>query len=397
MPSSLRPLLLSTLLGLSATTTIGACDAGYEGSDPGADKADILEESNGYNQNPLLLEFEGPFDMCVDPPDLFGPGVDYGVDLNAAKWLSFMAANEYAHYAHFAPVLEQMGFGDPGEGEAWVEDGRHILELRKLAENEVIEPLQAAQAERALVQEVRPGKKIQFFAAGEIRREKFRDHSTQMMWVEHRTQPLVIISFRGTEVNEGKDLLADANILFKKVEGYGKVHRGFLNAYEGIEEMLKAKLEAESGRDLTIWITGHSLGGALASVASSTVLEHLKEDESYRLGGIYTFGQPRTGNDDFADILDEGYLSHGINAMRFRNGNDLVSQIPGTLLGYEHAGRLMHMHPGELLETDAADQEPGGSDAHLSGFGDHSIDTQYYPNIVEHLKAGEPARFCNND
>lgn len=67
----------------------------------------------------------------------------------------------------------------------------------------------------------------------------------------------------------------------------------FYNAYEGVREILEQKLEAESGRGLKIWLTGHSLGGALATLSGTTVMDRLVTDTHYDLVGVYSFGQLR--------------------------------------------------------------------------------------------------------
>lgn len=392
VPTPLRALLLATTVALTACATDG--DLPFD-SDK-SDESDPLRDSNGYNNNPLLIPFDGKFDMCLDAPA--DVEVAYGADLNAAKWLSFISANEYAHYAHFAPVLEEMGFGDEGEGNQWVEIGREIMRSRADEEAGLIEEGSSAYFERAIVQNVIPGKKIQFFAAGEIRKNEFRDQSTQMLWVEHRTEPVVIISFRGTQVDKTADILADINIFRRDLEGYGPVHGGFLNAYEGVREILEEKLEAESGRGLQIWITGHSLGGALATLASTTVIDRMKTDPSYQLNGVYTFGQPRVGNSAFVENLEAAYDEHAFEPMRYRHGDDLVSRIPWRSLGYRHAGQLMHLAANGDFDFDPVDQDPGDVENAEGSMADHAIDAHYYRRIVEHLESGlYPSfeRHCN--
>lgn len=387
-----RSIALVSLLALNVAGCEGHDELGP--NDDKADDTDPLSQSNGYNNNPLLLPFDGPFDMCFDAEGN-SPTVDKGVDMNAARWLSFISANEYAHYAHFAPVLEQMGFGDIGEGEAWVESGRTIMRARQSEEGGFLRPGVSAIMEKSLVQTVVPGKKVQFFAAGEIRNDEFKDFSTQVLWLEHRTEPVVIIGFRGTQVDKTQDILADINVLRKDVDGFGPVHNGFLRAFKNIEPILKAKLEAESGRDLKIWVTGHSLGGALSSLASTTILNHMENDSSYDFEGVYTFGQPRVGNSEFIENLDTSYEKHDVSVMRFRNGDDMVSQIPWNWMGYRHTGNLMHLRADDVLDTDAAEQDPGGTDAVDGSMADHSIDTMYYPRIVQHYEAGATARSCS--
>jgi predicted lipase len=49
-------------------------------------------------------------------------------------------------------------------------------------------------------------------------------------------------------------------------------------------------------------ITGHSLGGAIAALAAlDIVLSGVARKENLEL---YTFGEPRVGNTDFANAMD---------------------------------------------------------------------------------------------
>lgn len=386
-PTTQRPKRNMATLPFMAALLMSGCVAEYEDSFEGdrADQHDILFESEGYRENPLLIPLMEPFDMCFENSLDRHPHAGYGVDLNAAKWLSFFAANEYAHYARFAPVLERMGFGDIGEGEDWVESGREVLRKREAVADGKLGMFRSAYFERDLVQKVIPGKKIQFFAAGEIEGGKFHDESTQMLWAEHRTEPVVIIGFRGTEIYEAADIVADLKIIRNDIPGYGAAHRGILNAYKGVEKQLKAKLEAESGRGLQIWVTGHSLGGALASIASTTILEHLKEDKSYSFKGVYTFGQPRVGNVDFVAALENGYDSHDFYAMRFRHGDDIVTQLPWQWLGYHQVGKLMHLRGEGDLDFKPLIQDPGDTTEAGGTFADHSVHKNYHRRIWNHV------------
>ena len=346
------------------------------------DERDLLYESNGYKNNPLVLPLIEPFDMCFFEEEDTLPSAGYGVDLNAAKWLSFFSANEYAHYAHFAPVLEEMGFGVEGEGADWVNQARNVLITRAEEESGNIPNGGSAAFEQDVIQKVVPGKKMQFFAAGNIETddegfEFFNDESTQMLWAEHRTEPVVIIAFRGTEPDEYSDIAADLVAWKKDREGYGAAHAGFQGAYDGVEFILKEKLRAESGRGLQIWITGHSLGGALASLATTTVMDHIDGDPSYSLRGVYTYGMPRVGNDEYAENVELGYASHDVRAMRFRNGDDIVTQVPWQWMGFRQTGYLMHLRGEGNFDFDPVEQDPGDTAENSGALADHSIPTYY--------------------
>lgn len=394
-----------------------------------------LCQSGGYRSGLLSfpLPSRGYFDMCFGPPTSIGAAAGYGVDLNKAKWLAFLAGNQYSHYAHIAPVLERMGFGDAGEGQDWVHNSANTIELRGRDQrlegvpDEELRPsdldLQGNRIvfapgwEKALVQDIVPGKKIQFFSAGALgmvegddgaEREEFIDKSTQFFWAEHRTKNAVIISFRGTEASKTEDLATDID-LFKTDYStggirYGSVHSGFLDAHLDVENMLRQKLAAESGQGLTIWVTGHSLGAAMGTMATTTIMDiidyeiasGMPEENRYKLAGVYTWGSPRVGDEDFVTAIESQYAAKGVSAMRFRHGNDVVTRYPKFL--YEHVGKLMHytndaitedIEGGELvLEFDfkPADPDPGTSNwLFWKSAADHSM-TNYYSRSISALE-----------
>ena len=144
-------------------------------------------------------------------------------------------------------------------------------------------------------------------------------------------QDLVVVGFRGTDPDELSDWITDSKFL-KDPVGEGMMHRGFHQATAKIDPVVLQAIEAGSARkNAPIWVTGHSLGGALALGFAF----QLAEETERELAGVITFGQPR--------LLD-GALAGEINAklgnkyIRFQNGRDVVPQIPPEWLGFLHAG-----------------------------------------------------------
>lgn len=134
-----------------------------------------------------------------------------------------------------------------------------------------------------------------------------------------------ILSFRGS--SSPKDLDTDFNFTMAQLSLPGTscdncfVHTGFQGALATILPAIQSSLGSGP-----LTITGHSLGGALASIAASA----LKPSK------VYTFGEPRNGDSDFADYL-EGIVTPA-NYFRVTHYNDGVPQIPPTILGYTHHG-----------------------------------------------------------
>jgi triacylglycerol lipase len=156
-------------------------------------------------------------------------------------------------------------------------------------------------------------------------------HSTQAYLVS--MPEAIVLVFRGTQVDDFwssvLDFTVDAQILPVPDSHGDLIHAGFLFALEEVWPQAVALLRAEQVRKpRPLWMTGHSLGGALATIAANLCCE----DPSLRLQGVYTFGSPRVGDAGF------GARIH-VPVFRFRNDSDLVPHLPlGPL--FRHVGGL---------------------------------------------------------
>ncbi|MEM6836143.1 MAG: lipase family protein [Cyanobacteria bacterium P01_C01_bin.120] len=101
----------------------------------------------------------------------------------------------------------------------------------------------------------------------------------------------------------------------------GEVHRGFQDAWQSVEKRVIGKLRQwwEPGKS-QLWITGHSLGGALAALAATSL-----EYQRFTVAGLYTFGQPRVGDWKFTRQVNDRM---GDRMFRYVNNNDVVPMIP---------------------------------------------------------------------
>jgi predicted lipase len=156
------------------------------------------------------------------------------------------------------------------------------------------------------------------------------------------TQGLVIfyenvafIAFRGSE-KKLNDWLANVNT--RKVKSPyvpGNVHSGFLKAFEAIVpdkseeadiEQKPASLFEEVIDQLrtmeAIWLTGHSLGGAIASIGAS-YLHHRGFPESRIY--VYTFGAPRVGDAEYRSNINKMFT---YRYWRFLHNHDIVPDVP---------------------------------------------------------------------
>ena len=142
---------------------------------------------------------------------------------------------------------------------------------------------------------------------------------------------MLLLAFRGTA--SIKDWMTDAN--FDLVGGPGgKVHEGFSTALSCVWRDVWSYIRAErKGRAL--WITGHSLGAALAALAVAKL--RLEKDEP--VNGLYTFGHPRTGDREFAKNFNADFSSQ---TFRYVNNNDIVTRVPFRAMHYSHVGTFKY-------------------------------------------------------
>jgi triacylglycerol lipase len=87
----------------------------------------------------------------------------------------------------------------------------------------------------------------------------------------------------------------------------------------------------------TFWITGHSLGGALAALAGSAF--SLLPGVIRPVSGIYTFGQPRIGLHNFCNTYDRLLTP---STFRLVNNRDLVPRVPFRGWDYSDVGEMIH-------------------------------------------------------
>lgn len=100
---------------------------------------------------------------------------------------------------------------------------------------------------------------------------------------------IAYLAFRGTEPSAFEDIKTDVNARLKPVNVGGETiefHSGFHNAFELVEADIDSVLN-ELDYD-QLFITGHSLGGALAMVATRLLPYEIR-------GACYTFGAPPIG------------------------------------------------------------------------------------------------------
>jgi hypothetical protein len=147
----------------------------------------------------------------------------------------------------------------------------------------------------------------------------------------------VLVAFRGSEeptsIDGLKDwLLTDAlNLLILPTGPLGadfaaagvgaRWHQGFVTAITAVWDPVFAATTAHlKAKDRPLWVTGHSLGGALAVLAAWLFLRR-----TVPVHQVYTFGGPMVGNKDVADALNREYAG---KVFRYVNAPDPVPLLP---------------------------------------------------------------------
>jgi len=126
---------------------------------------------------------------------------------------------------------------------------------------------------------------------------------------------IVVLSFRGTEgLTDWKTNLN----AFKEVVDGVPIHTGFLNAFHLVKGQIEGDLDRLSDPRNSLYVTGHSLGGALALIAT-------KEIARDSLGACYTFGSPRVAGFGFAQKIKTPIY-------RVVNSRDIVPRVPPVFL-----------------------------------------------------------------
>ncbi len=152
----------------------------------------------------------------------------------------------------------------------------------------------------------------------------------------------VLLSYRGTE-SIGDWLL---NVSIAPAERpYGRVHGGFSAGFETVRGLVENALGEANLDTKRLWLTGHSLGGALATITAAEWVDQRP------VTGIYTFGQPKAVGARPARLLRQRYQGR---FHRFVNDDDIV---PGVPPGYRHVGRLFWFDAQGGLQAFDADTE----------------------------------------
>lgn len=157
----------------------------------------------------------------------------------------------------------------------------------------------------------------------------FRGTATCLEWLENLRATLTSLNDDDVANNVGSD----------KDSGCGAmVESGFLSLYTSgtstcpsLQNMVRQEvgrvLEMYGDEPLSLTITGHSLGAALATLAAHDINSNFG-DKAAPMVTVVSFGGPRVGNQRFRHQLEKS----GTKLLRIVNSDDLITKVPGFVI-----------------------------------------------------------------
>jgi hypothetical protein len=204
----------------------------------------------------------------------------------------------------------------------------------------------------------------------------------------------VVVAFRGSEAPTTLDglkdwLLTNANNYLILPEGRAgtdfaaagvgaRFHRGFLEALQMVwEPLLAAVNQAIQTKERPLWVTGHSLGGALALLAAWRLQRNF-----LAVHEIVTFGAPMIGNEAAAKAFEQEFAG---KIFRYIDLEDVVPHLPSVSLvanAYTHCLTEVSLAATQIAAAsglDALKQAAGTS-------GDGTVDAAVADQLWEVVK-----------
>lgn len=133
----------------------------------------------------------------------------------------------------------------------------------------------------------------------------------------------IIVAWRGSSsTNNWLSNMNAAQKKFKYIKEDALTHRGFTDIYSSARDEIFAVLGTLSP-DKTMYVTGHSLGGALATLNAIDIAAN----SVHKTPRLYTYGSPRVGDPAFA----KAFSNYVRRSFRYANLFDAATYVPPTI------------------------------------------------------------------
>jgi hypothetical protein len=180
---------------------------------------------------------------------------------------------------------------------------------------------------------------------------KENGHDKNKVFVNDKTKQ-VVMGYGGTQMLSATDWAKnlDAGKQSLKLNGkdYGKVHNGFYKQFQRTEQGMFGAAAPYLKQGYKLEITGHSQGGAAATIASAFA----KEKYGVADPKVVTFGSPSVGDKQFAKMYnsrvnDNTRVVNSYTNMFGQKKNEVVPSVPFPVMGYQHVGKLKSVTTGK--------------------------------------------------
>ena len=212
----------------------------------------------------------------------------------------------------------------------------------------------------------------------------------------------IVIAFRGSQTPTSLDgvkdwLLTNARNFLVIPEGRigtdfaaagvgARFHRGFMEALEEIWALLYDRVDEAYGRnERPVWVTGHSLGGALALLCAWRM-----HQQFVPIHQVVTFGAPMIGNAATAEAFAREFPN---KIFRYVDVGDLVPKLPMMSLLSDNYGHCQK----EIIVGSSALGTAAGVLANVAASSiDGTISLEIADAIWSELTKGLPSHLMNN-
>lgn len=194
----------------------------------------------------------------------------------------------------------------------------------------------------------------------------------------------VILAFRGTSspTDWVTDMIAQQTIFKPLSKKSVMTHRGFTEVYMSARDQIFQLLD-QVPSDKPLFVTGHSLGGALATLASVDIAVNRKPNTII----AYTFGSPRTGDPAFV----RAYNAAVPISFRIQNEFDVVPHLPPLVYQSPKTDKsYYYLHVKEEVKRSFRYGTLGGNHVISSYFNDLAQDAPGFTAAV----CSDPRGWC---